>query len=288
MAYKIKAKQLDAGVGSGMYTPSVDPNTSSTLLGGAESRPASEWATYTVSQVLDELLFQYQPPSMAITQFLADGAAITTSREVGQTLTSGANVTITFGWDTNPPEQNAVPNSVRILDYKAPPALTGQPINGTTNLTYTNAELTPAGAGSRTWTARGTNTNSQDYQNSATINWNWRGYWGSSTNPIPTPALVAGLVNKPLPMTKGSFVLPETTPGTFRYFAFEEGIPSPTSFTSGGLEFAISGDASIFPESANGYRYKIVSITNQYGKTRNYHVYRSANPPIGPLTVIIS
>jgi hypothetical protein len=223
---------------------------------------------------------------MAITQFLADGAQITTTREVGQNLTSGANVTITFAWDTNPPEQNAIPNSVRILDYKAPPALTGQAINGTTNLTYTNAELTPAGTGSKTWTARGTNTNNQDYQNSSTISWSWRGYWGNSPDPNPTEALIKNLVNKPLPATtSGTFTFPSSS-NEYKYFAFPAGI-NPTSFTQNGFPFAIATADDGFPSLANGYNYKQISITNAYSKTNTYNVYRSRNNPSGTINVVV-
>jgi hypothetical protein len=286
MAYKIKAKQLDAGVGSGMYSPGVDPNTQSTQLGGAESRLASEWSNYTVSQVLDELLFQYQKPSMAITQFLANGSPITTPREVGQDLTGGANVNITFTWDTNPPEQNAIPNSVRILDYKAPPALTGQPINGTTNLTYTNAELTPAGTGSKSWTARGTNTNNEDYSNGSTVSWAWRGYWGSSAAPAPTETLIKNLANKPLPATtSGTFSFPSTD-NEYKYWAFPSGV-NPSSFTLNGFPFPIAKEDEGFNLFANGYNYKQISITNAYNKTNVYNVYRSRNKPSGAINVVV-
>jgi hypothetical protein len=291
MANKIKAKQLDAGVGSGMYSPAPSAETVSTLLGGAEPRTAQVWSTYTVSQVLDELLFQYQPPSMATT-ILAGGASITTPRQVGHNLTSDPNVTITFGWTTNPPTINAQSNSVTIADYLGSPAisggtpLNGQAITGNTNLTYANSSLTPAGAGTRSWTATGQNTNNQSYSSGKTITWAWLGYWGSSTAATPNASTITGLANKPLPAVLGDFAFPESSPNTFKYWAFESSI-KPSSFKLGGFNFAMADLGDGFTESANGYNYKEISITNAYGRTATYNVYRSKNNFAGAITVVV-
>jgi hypothetical protein len=285
MPFKIKAKQLDGNVGSGMYTPGVAPEAESTELGGAPSRTANTWSTYTVSQVLDQLLFKYQSPGMDIS-VTAAGAPITSPREVGHNISTGTDVTLSIGWNTTDPEINAQANQVTLTDPFGTLA-TAQPIDGSRSQTYTNSALTPTAAGSRTWTASGLNTKGGSYSRSATINWVWKGYWGSSFSPVPDESVIKALSNQPLPgVRSGSFTFPAG--GGFKYFAFDEDLGVPNSFLLNGLPFALSALPPFTLVGPGTIRYTKISITNDYGRAKTYNVFRSGADLSGAITVIIS
>lgn len=286
MPFKIKAKQLDGDVGSGMYTPEVAPDAESTELGGAPSRTANTWSTYTISQVLDQLLFKYQSPGMGLS-ITVGGASVAGRREVGNNLSAGADVTIAIGWNTTDPEINAQPNQVIVSDPFGTVA-TAQPIDGSISRTYSNASLTPAGVGTRTWSASGTNTKGAAYSGSAGITWSWRWYWGNSPAEIPNESLVKNLANDPLePARPPQFVFPAAAGGTYKYWAFQEDMPLPANFILGGNNLPMAFTAP-FTNGTGSVKYAEVTVTNDFNRTTKYRVFRSLNPFAGVLTVSLA
>jgi hypothetical protein len=66
--------------------------------------------------------------------------------------------------------------------------------------------------------------------------------------------------------------------GGYKYFCFAATYGSPSSFkdTSTGFNLALFNGYSN-PDIVNGGSYDLVSVTNAYGETTNYKVYRSLN-----------
>jgi hypothetical protein len=288
MAYKIKVKQLEGDVGSGMYASEVADNISSVTLGGAGSKPASTWKTYTISQVLDELLFPYQPPGMEVDLYNGSTLISGSVLEVGQGLTASPNITLRIVWNTTGQESNALANQVAVSDSFTGALATAQPINGEITETYPASSIRLLSPGSLTWTASGTNTNNVAYSGSTGLVWRWKSFWGTASSPTPTEALIEGLANNELRNSRqGTF---SVAGGDYKYFAFPTVLGVPTKMlTEGGTGNAlVLANTGEFNLGSGAITYAQVSVTNQYGQQTTYNVFRSKNVLTQPQSIQIT
>jgi hypothetical protein len=276
MGYRIKVKQIEGDIGGNpLYQSQVDDAVSSTAIGGAPSQTAQVWKTYTLSEVFDALLFPYQSPTMSLT------VSGDSSLEVGQSLVNP----ITLTWNSTN-DANVQGSSVTVSDVTGGiTILSGGGSDGSTTYTYGTAVVKNS-PGSHTWRAQGTNTNSQTYQGSATKNWYWRKYWGTSTTAEPTEALIEGLSGSSLGSSNGGSY--SMAAGGYKYFAFPTSNGVPSSFTVSGFNLALADSADGFSLGGGSVTYKQITITNSYSQATTYNVFRSKNQLASAITVVIS
>ena len=83
--------------------------------------------------------------------------------------------------------------------------------------------------------------------------------------------------------------------GDYKYFAWPDSFGSPTASTgfkdtSTNLAVAMadSTDNAFFSNEQNGWYYGTVSVTNTYGQTTTYRVYRTKNVLGGSINIQVS
>jgi len=264
------------GGGGDLYT---NEDETPTTIGGIPA--SSTFFEQTMQQMWTALLYPYISPSF--TSFYIDGYP-TSVVELGTEI---AAATEDFKWSTNPSDNVKIDsielsghNLVTVADL-ADDGIESLPITGVVTRKAVDSP------GSRSWLVKGTNTNDIDFQRSFAVTWWWKIYYGASPLTTLTEANIKGLSNQPLK---------NSTPGTYnseaenyKFFCIPN-IPefiAPTSFTdaSGGANVAMYAGLT-YPEL--GWSYDLVSVTNDENETVEYRVYRTQNPLVGVLGLIVS
>jgi hypothetical protein len=277
MSYKIKVKQIDGAVGGDSnYNSEVPNGVVSTPLGGAPAQDASVWKTKTLSQVFDSLLFPYKSPVMT---FSVSGNS---TLEVGEQLSD----ILSFTWNSSN-DSNVQANSVNITDVTGGSILlfSNQASDGTDYYTYGTA-IFKTSVASHQWLAQGVNTNSSPYSATVTKSWYWRKYWGTNASGTATESLIESLSNSSLSSSNaGTYSM---AAGNYKYFAFPVSNGVPTSFITAGLDLALADSSDGYTLGSGKITYKQVSVTNAYGQTTTYNVFRSKYTLAGSISVIVS
>jgi hypothetical protein len=280
MSNKLKVKQIDGDVGSGIYQCGVENGIFSSTLGGIPSTNAADFKTpaRTVSQMLDALLFPYKAPSMSLT---VSGGGPTL--EVGQPLLSP---TLNLAWSTQANPANAQDNVVTVTDNNETAQLfVNQPKTSNGNYTYPSA-IVLTSPGSYSWSASGLDSRGQAYSATATKTWRWKRYWGASSNPTVSEILIEGLANKEL---ETGVAESYAFSAGYLYFAWPSNLPLPTAMKAGGFDLALAfSDQGYNLTTPSGLQYRQISVTNAYSQTLNYNVFRSLNLLNGATTVVVS
>ena len=133
-------------------------------------------------------------------------------------------------------------------------------------------------------------TNSVNFSATFTVTWNWKNHYGVSSNSNLNASQIASLSNGNLTNTfAGTFVY---AGGGYNFYCFPDSFGSPSSFkdvsTNLNVAMATSSDDSFYSNTANGLSYGLVSVTNTYGQTTNYRVYRTKNILGGAVTIIVA
>ena len=208
---------------------------------------------------------------------------VATAVEVGFTIQD----TQTFIWtDTN--SENIKPNSIALYDTTNSVTL-GVGIGDTGFIAISLPDPvvynTPS---SNTWTIQAANSDDNLFSRTYTVDWQWLTYWGISD--------LTSLDSSTVP-TLGSSILANGVGNTYafsateyKYFAFPADFAPPSSFTSGGFNIAMadSTDDPAFDNTANGYSFQMLMITNIYGVETNYRIYRTENILGGSISIQVS
>ncbi len=215
-----------------------------------------------------------------------DIAGQATTLEVGTTISAGAK---TFEWTTVNPS-NVQLNSISIVDTTASVTLAS-------GLADTGSDIISIGSitlnlpGSQVWTINGIDVNSVTFSLTFTVNWQWRVYAGVSGNVVLTANQIKALAD--------SSGLQSSFPGTYnfsagdyKYFSYPDSMGSVSNFIDANTGFPISMatavDDAAYSNTANGWSYALVSVTNAHSIATNYRVYRSQYPLGGTLSVRIT
>jgi hypothetical protein len=229
----------------------------------------------SMQQMWTSLLYPYLTPAFAI--FTVSGG---TPLEVGADLPA----TLTFTWDSSQ-DPNVVPNSITITDTTGT-ILSGQPADGSNTYTY----AVPVGrttVGAYDWTIRGLNTSGGSYIANTYKYWYWKIYWGASASTAsPTESFVKGLSNELLSGSRvGTYSF---AANNYKYLAIPVAYGVPTSINYNGLPFALADSANGYTLGSGNITYTSVSITNDNGQTETYNVFRSKNPLVGLVSMLVS
>ena len=262
--------------GTGIY---INPNPVPETIGGIEAGTTFP-SGKTMQEMWDMLLYPYQTPSFS--SFYISGQATTV--ELGYDIPTGNH---TFIWHTTN-STNVEVNSVWISSS------TGEFITKT-GLANDGSEVIPFisevtrnssdGVGSRTWNIGATNTNSGTFGRSYSVSWQWRWYWGTSTSTSLNEPQIESLTSSGLYSSYSRTYSFGT--GGYKYLCFANNYGGPSSFVDEltMLNVAMYGGYS---NSENGFSYDLVTVTNIYGETTNYRVYRTQNVLGGAINIIVS
>ncbi len=222
----------------------------------------------------------------AFTSFSITGQI--TPIEVGATIAAGSK---TFTWTTTNPTAIAA-NSISIVDTTASTTLASGLAN-TGSHAITISAITNILPASQVWTISGQNTSSGTFSDTFTALWEWRVYSGSSANVTLTANQIKALAD--------SSALQAAFPGTYsiagvtalyRYFCYPDSMGSVANFVDLDTGFPISmatvADNAAYSNTANGWSYAIVSVTNAQSITTNYRVYRTQYSFSGTLLMRIT
>jgi hypothetical protein len=233
-------------------------------IGGISA--GSTFSAKTMQQMWDALLYPYQAPA-----FSSFSLGIASPKEIGYDI----GVSQTFTWSTSNPS-NVSANTISISGYNLI-TLNGLANVGTTGVTFTGIVTRNSGdlPGTRSWTIQGTNSNAAIFNTSLSIRWDWKMYAGTSTNTSLTAANITGLTdyNAVKNGFTGTFNL---SAGGYKYFCFANVYGSASSFTDTSNNLNVAMYAG-YGNTANGFSYDLVSVTNVEGETTTYKVYRTLN-----------
>jgi len=258
-------KKFDkVGTGGAPGVNYTNPNPMPEKVGGYD--PGSTFANQDNQQMWDGLLYPFQAP--AFTAFALN--AVTTPREVGNNLVAGNRP---YSWSTSNPA-NINPNSIRIRDItNAVTLATGLADDGAETL------ATPAmihnTSGGHQFRIDATNIQAGNFSRNYNIVWNYRRFYGES---LTTPLVEADIESLRVSELSGSFA------GTY-------------NFLGGGYKYicheATMGTLTVFKDQSTNLDVPfeipyLVSVTNSFGVTRNYRVYRSTNILGGAINIIAS
>jgi len=259
-----------------LETGSTYTNSAATpsTVGGISA--GSTFSGKTMQQMWDSLLYPYQYPAFS-TFTLGIGG----QQEIGYDIA----VSQTFTWAaTNP--SNVSANTISIAGYNLT-TLNGLPNPGSTGVTFTGVVTRGSGdgPGTRSWSIQGINSNAGTFSSSLAIEWNWRFYAGTSTNTSLTAANITGLTDYNAlngQLHSGTFAM---SAGGYKYFCIANIYGSPSSFVDNSNNLNVAMYAGYANTDGYGNKYDLVSVTNTYGETTSYKVYRTLNQLGGTITI---
>lgn len=218
----------------------------------------------TVKQVLDGLLYPYQSPSFNLFQFKNSHSSNVSNKEIGQELNLGTSRVFRLGASNTQNISNITikENGVTVLDSVSYPSSNEVTITSSTIFSRdTIGSITM-------YTLTGENNQGGSISNPKTIAANWRAriYYGRSTSDTATESLVKGLEKSELHASTPYNIVKNTTSGPgYLYVAIPKGILS-------GVKLYDEGGANNVPQTVT-----TINITNAYGLSMDYDVYRSNN-----------
>jgi hypothetical protein len=233
-----------------------------------------------INAALNGILGSQQTP--IFTTFTIPGQS--SVMEVGSSISAGP---LSFAWTTSN-DANVAANSITISDVTHGITLgTGLPNTG--NATLTSAVITNVSPGVQTWSISGNDSSNNIFSSSYKVDWYWAIYYGCNDNPTVTSSDILALGDLVLQADgTGTFDFPA---GGYKYQCIPVSSPQPTAFISSGFEVAMAGvsdDPAYSNVNPSGISYAIVSVTNSYGATTTYAVYRSQHILGGTFTWEVS
>jgi len=266
---------------SGEEVKYTNPAPTPVTLGGIPS--GSTFSNKTMQEMWDALLYPYLVP--AFSAFSIQGVAAVL--EVGDAIPAS----VTFTWATSNPA-NVQPNSLSITDVTDAVLLASGLANDGSEPVVMGAPVVKTGAASHQFRIDGTDTHLDPFSRTATYNWRWRGFWGASANPTLTEAQVEALAsNGFVTGLAGSYATPA---GGYKYFCIPHvlggqvnAVKDPSTMFDIPLATPISNPAYSNLDGG-GFYYALVSLTNPFGITTAYRVYRTFNATGSALTMQVT
>jgi len=235
----------------------------------------------TMQQMWDQLLYPYQYPL-----FTSFGI---TSESSTQEIGDGWSDDRTFTWSTSN-SSSVLTDSIGITGYNLTP-LSSEPNDGSQVGVFTDnvTRDSSAGIGTRSWYINGTNTLSGSMtQRTYSIRWDWKWYWGTSSNTSLTETQIETLTSSGL-YSSYSRTFP-VSGGDYKYICFADVYGGPIKFMDPlyGFGIAMAGGYAPYTNFDNGLYYAIVSVTNIFGETTNYRVYRTQDTIVDAVDIVVS
>ena len=233
-------------------------------LGGISS--GSTFTDQTVQQMFDALLYPFQEPSFSSFTFGGRPALL----EVGDSLSGGTKV---FTWSINNPG-NVATDSISISSTSGGVLASGLTDDGTENINI-GSDITKTSMFTEVFTITGDKTTSGQISRTTSTSWRWYIFWGESENTTLTETEIEALTSSTLKNSRSGtyavssagykFIAWPTIFGTFNTFKDPET----------NQDIAVN-----LPET--------ISVTNSFGVTQNYYLYRTTYYLNGALTMVVT
>lgn len=250
------------GTGGGDATPFyIRPTAMDISVGGAVAGTTFDG---TVQDALDAILYPYIEPSF--TSFSLSGYS---SLEVGASIPAGSQ-TFNFNIDT---DENVQPSSVDIENVSDVVVLaTGTENDNTETVTFPSP-VTRTTPGSKTFRITASNTHLDSFSSNLNISWYFRLFYGESASTSLDEAAILALRANNLDTTlSGTYSM---LAGDYKYWAIPTSWPQPSDWRLDGFVFPMEAPV-------------LVNVTNAHGVSQDYNVYRSTNPTVGAVTIVVS
>ncbi len=211
----------------------------------------------------------------------------TTPLEVGATIAAGSK---TFTWTTaNPSAVQA--NSISIVDTTASTTLaSGLADDGSEAITI--GAITNNVVASQVWTINGISTSSSTFSKTYTVNWLFRVYAGNSSNATLTANQIKALSASSALQAAFAGTYAITQSSDYGYFCYPDSMGSVSFFrdgvTSQPIGMATSADNAAYSNTATGFSYALVSVTNAQSVATNYRVYRTRQTYSANLQMVVT
>lgn len=245
-----------------------------------------------ITGVLDTLLYPQLNP--AFSYFRVDGQNGMTF-EVGDTFPGGNH---TFTWLTTN-SAYVLPDTINVYDQTGGIMLASGLANDGTEVISVPAGITKTTRTSHAYRIYGENTKHLQFARYFYFEWLWHRYIGDSMDPNLDPAGIATLVidNSLSRLMTGSFGF--SVPG-YKYFAFpvdsgwinpyngfwyQKNVESIRDYATN-LNIAMADADDGYSAITNGITHRNVSITNSFGYSQTYRVYRTKHVINGAITIV--
>jgi hypothetical protein len=248
-------------------TPQVLTNASPTptTIGGIAA--GTTFASIPVETVLQNLLYPYQTP--AFSSFSMSGQ--TTPLEVGSSVTGGLH---TFTWGTTNPT-NINTNSISVIDVTNGNAVLASSLANTGSTSITLTSVTKITATTHQWKVQSTSTVAATLSSTYTVTWQWKRFYGESTN----TSLIASEVQ------------------ALRIGGLSASFAGTYAFSAGGYKWlaypSLLGTATSFKDQSTNLdvpfqTVQTLSITNINGITTTYNVHRTVNIIGSSMNIVVA
>jgi hypothetical protein len=270
------------GGGGDTYT---NATPTATTLGGIST--GTTFSAKTMQEMWDMLLYPYQAPSFS--SFGISG--VSSTLEIGDAIAAGAK-TLTWGTSNS---GNVQANSIIITDVTANSVLaTGSANDGTEDITLATEIKRSNPGDSYSWKIDGTNSKGSPMSSRTfTVTWRAKKFYGTSASASLDSAGVSALTAMAGATSLGGTY--SMAAGGYKYFAWPDSFGSPTAVTGFkdaatnlAVSMASSSDDAAFSQTQNGWNYALVSVTNSFGASLNYRVYRTKNVLGGSINIAVS
>jgi len=271
-AKKIKLSDIAGYVGSLVY---INPDSVPETIGGIDAGTTFPSPGKTMQEMWDLLLYPYQAPA-----FTFFALSESTLKEIGYSFNNG-----TFTWLTSNPN-NVSGNTIEISGYNMT-TLSNQANDYSEYVEFTSSVTRDSSSdvGTRTWNIQGKNTIGGLFYDSYSIRWDWKWYYGTSANPSLTETQIKALTSNGLYSSYSRTYAFDG--GDYKYICFANTYGGPSNFFDLDTGFAVAMYGG-YSNTQNGYSYDLVSVTNTYGETVNYRVYRTQNTITDAFSIVVS
>lgn len=251
---------VEAGGSGGDY---VRPTPMAITVGGATPGTTFDG---TVNEALDTILYPYQAP--AFSSFSLDGVG---SLEVGDEIAAG-NQTFSFN-ATN--DSNVAADSIDIENVSDVISLSTGGANDNTELVSFPAPVIRTTAGTKQFRITGENSLAASFTRDLNISWYYRIYYGESANATLTEAqiealrvsLLSGSANRTYAMNGGGY----------KYMVWATSLGTKSNFFDVDTGFAVAMQPV-----------ETLNITNSFGVSQDYYIYRTTNQLVGSINIQVS
>jgi hypothetical protein len=270
-----------SGGGGGSTYLNAAPTTAQ--VGGIAIGSTFPIAT-SMQTMWDLALHPYQNPSFSA--FAISGE--NTSQEVGD----GIPASVTFTWSTLQPA-NVQPNSIDIIDVTAGNiTLAGGLANDGSEAVVQAGPVSRVTPGTYQYNIRALNTLLSPFNRLLTFTWFFRLFFGQQAAATLSGAQIVALASSQLASGyAGTYAMGATG---FKYICFADSVGGQIntvkdSATLLNVPFATVADNAAYSNvDGGGFSYALVSVTNAFGVTDNYRVYRTQNALGSTITLLVT
>ena len=221
----------------------------------------------SIVDALDKILYPYVNPSFS--SFALSGYS---TLEVGAEIPAGP---ATFTWATSN-SANITPDSIVITDVTNAITLLSGGANDSGEIITLDTARVRDTAGAHTFRIAAQNTNEVSFSRDYSVNWYWRVWYGESEDTsLDTEPEVEALRASLLASSPNRTYNFEG--GGYKWLAHPTSMGLKTTFTDADTGFPVAMEVPI-----------TVALTNGYGVTTNYYVYRTYNTLGGSIRITVS